>query len=1002
MKKFILLAAALLMSTTAFADSYTIVFNDNPTGEDGTAVIKPDVTADSIAAEGAEFIADVAIGTASTTTRAYFGRTGYGLKFGNSSNPGNLLIHLSAKGQVTATSIVVKAAPWWNTDTEKIDTPHATLNGFAYEIDATETALKEYEIKFDEPQFIDTLFFSGTEKGRSYVKSVTINYEAASFDASVAHAPRYTEGKAFEVVLGPDLVQGGFPKTDAEGNVSTKNGISEKYDWVEYINPTSTLDNGKAEVQTSNRWTNFDPNYEDYNYGEGSNWIQVYGNNGSVNSPVLSAAWGKYMIFIVKETAKMSFLGVGSASGSAEDGNCLRVVALSEDGDIIEANSTPGGIYGKGTASDTVNIALDPEKVYQITVKGDETANKDIMLAGIQIFGASEAPGIAPKAPEVPNYAFWETVKGPDMLTTKTKTADDGTASEKAAIALDWIEYVNPTSTLDDGSAEVQTSNRWTDLNPETGERGEWLQVTGADGSVTSPVVSAQWGKYLKFFVKDTKKFTVYATGSASGSAEEGNYVLVTAKPFNNSNAIVAQTEPGTIYGKGTASDCVTVELDPTEKYEIWVQGAPEVNRDIMITAVTLQDEATAEAQEAGKGTLNIAIENAKEVSDLGIYTVNLVEGKTYTLNGEAPVGLKALVIYGNNATVVTDETGQITAQLGLALTDVNFDCAASTVAPIAMSEEPDESLYTYSEETTTAEDGTETVVGTYKYEGANQKVYEASNIIILKSNFANLPGSLIDGGTKPWALRTLLISEAIVQNNNAEGKAIIRWDNGANSIKNIKIENSTFYNTNETTSYYFLRFSNASNATGNKVWGTEDAAMAWDMTNNTFVNSPSNQNFANNYVNNKCVTAEWTKNVFVNTYRLQKAIGGSCTYVTDSTNCIWGGINEVDGTDATKFAVLDSMDIQTAELPALDLTNPEALKEYFAPFESSYAAKVQAGDPRWAVEYVEPTPPTPPVGIEQIDAETTGTNRAYNLNGQRIEKAQGLIIRDGRVQYIK
>ena len=70
MKKFILLAAALLMSTTAFADSYTIVFNDNPTGEDGTAVIKPDVTADSIAAEGAEFIADVAIGTASTTTRA--------------------------------------------------------------------------------------------------------------------------------------------------------------------------------------------------------------------------------------------------------------------------------------------------------------------------------------------------------------------------------------------------------------------------------------------------------------------------------------------------------------------------------------------------------------------------------------------------------------------------------------------------------------------------------------------------------------------------------------------------------------------------------------------------------------------------------------------------------------------------------------------------------------------------------------------------------------------
>ncbi|MBR5715085.1 MAG: DUF4957 domain-containing protein [Bacteroidales bacterium] len=1001
MKKFILLAAAVLMSTTAFADSYTIVFNDNVEETDGTAVIKPDVTADSIAAEGAEFIASVAIGPNASTSRAYFGRAGYGLKFGNSSNPGNLVVHLSAKGQVTATSIVVKAAPWWNAETGNIDTPHATINGFAYEIDATETALKDYEIVFDEPQFIDTLYFHGTEKGRSFVKSVTINYEAASFDASVAHAPHYTEGLPFEVVLGPDLVQGGFPKTAEDGTVSEKNGISEKYDWVEYINPTSTLDNGKAEVQTSNRWTNYDPNYEDWNYGDGSNWIQVKGENGSVNSPVLSAAWGKYMNFVVKETTKMIFLGVGSGSGSADDGNCLRIVALSEDGDVIETNSTPGGIYGKGTASDTVTLTLDPEKVYQVSVKGDETAKKDIMLAGIQIFGVSEAPGITPKAPEVPTYAYWETVKGPDMLTTKPKTADDGTVSDKAAIALDWIEYVNPTSTLDDGTAEVQTSNRWTDLNPETGVRGEWLQVTGADGSVNSPVVSAQWGKYLKFFVKDTKKFTVYATGSASGNAEEGNYVLVTATPFTSSKAITAQTEPGTIYGKGTASDCVTIELDPAEKYEIKVEGAPVVNRDIMITGVTLQDEVTADAQDEGKGTLNIAIAKAEFNESYDLFLLDLEEGKTYTLCGEAPLGTKPLVINGNGATVVTDATGQITSQTGFSVNNANFDCAASTVAPFAMSENPDESLYTYSEETTVGEDGTETVVGTYKYEGASQKVYEGNYFAIVNCNIANLPVSLIDGGTKPWALRDLYIQQSIVQNNNAEGKAIIRWDNGANSIKNIHIDNSTFYNTNETTSYYFLRFTNASNARPSKVWGSDPelAVCSWNMKNNTFVNSPSNQNFANNYVNDKTVTAEWTENIFVNTWRLQKAIGGSCNYVTDSTNCIWGGVNEVDNTDATKFAVLDSMDIQTAELPALDLTNPEALKEYFAPYESSYAAKVQAGDPRWAVEYVEPVPP---VAIEKVENEAISNAPAYNVSGQRIEKAQGLIIRNGKVEYIK
>ena len=157
-------------------DFYTIKFNDSPTGEDNTQIIKPDVSPDSLAVEGAEFISCVAIGEAAPTTRTYFGRTGYGLKLGNSSTPGNLLVLLTSKGQVKATSIVVKAAPWWNADTGRIDTPHAAINGFAYEIDDTETALKEYKIKFDEPQFIDTLFFSGTDKGRCFVKSVTVYY----------------------------------------------------------------------------------------------------------------------------------------------------------------------------------------------------------------------------------------------------------------------------------------------------------------------------------------------------------------------------------------------------------------------------------------------------------------------------------------------------------------------------------------------------------------------------------------------------------------------------------------------------------------------------------------------------------------------------------------------------------------------------------------------------------------------------------------------------------
>ena len=43
----------------------------------------------------------------------------------------------------------------------------------------------------------------------------------------------------------------------------------------------------------------------------------------------------------------------------------------------------------------------------------------------------------------------------------------------------------------------------------------------------------------------------------------------------------------------------------------------------------------------------------------------------------------------------------------------------------------------------------------------------------------------------------------------------------------------------------------------------------------------------------------------------------------------------------------------------------------------------------------------TPLVGIEQIATEEADT-RAFNIYGQRTNNAQGLIIRNGKLQYIK
>ena len=53
--------------------------------------------------------------------------------------------------------------------------------------------------------------------------------------------------------------------------------------------------------------------------------------------------------------------------------------------------------------------------------------------------------------------------------------------------------FLEPLEYSEQGRHEAQKSNRWTDLNPTTGERGTWLQATGKNGSVKSPVISAEW-----------------------------------------------------------------------------------------------------------------------------------------------------------------------------------------------------------------------------------------------------------------------------------------------------------------------------------------------------------------------------------------------------------------------------------------------------------------------------------------------------------------------------
>jgi|GEM_PF-2874329 len=289
-----------------------------------------------------------------------------------------------------------------------------------------------------------------------------------------------------------------------------------------------------------------------------------------------------------------------------------------------------------------------------ITAAGDKDYIVMNVYKGMHISKVTimHAPEQAYHSPEIPDTAYWETVLGPDMLTQKEKTttttttAEDGTETTSESVVMKyaindttypWIVYTNPTSAVDDGTAEVQTSDRWTDLNPTTAEAGTWLQATGADGSVNSPVVSSQWGKYISFFVTGAAKFRVFATGSAKGSEADGNQILV--QVVNGTDTTTVEGTGG-VYGKSTKSDTCAVSLDASKKYEIIVSHTV-AGKDIQITGINLWTaESLQQESLTGITEVNVAPEQKSarrynlsgQLVDNSYKGVVIMNGKKYIL----------------------------------------------------------------------------------------------------------------------------------------------------------------------------------------------------------------------------------------------------------------------------------------------------------------------------------------------------------------------------------
>ncbi len=170
-KLFSLFAALLCASVMTFAGSYTITFKDSgATSDSGTGLTSTTVS-DYVEA-GADYVSAI-----SASGKVYLGATGFGLKFGNSSNPGSVTLTLSTA--VKPTSIVMVASQYGPSEGSGL------LQDETYDMTGGggKGHFNEYTYEYDGETEVTSIVVGTTTK-RGYVQSVTVNY--ASTEPSIS------------------------------------------------------------------------------------------------------------------------------------------------------------------------------------------------------------------------------------------------------------------------------------------------------------------------------------------------------------------------------------------------------------------------------------------------------------------------------------------------------------------------------------------------------------------------------------------------------------------------------------------------------------------------------------------------------------------------------------------------------------------------------------------------------------------------------------------------
>lgn len=167
-------ALLLLVGGQLFAGSYTITF-EKGAKKDGSKIdlSSREFTCAEIVSEGAEYLS----GNIVATTNAYEASGGH-LKLGLANESGSITMNLSAQGQVTATSIVIRAMRYSNSVASQLTV--------SYTNESNESAIATQELAATNNQFADYTYTLAeatpitrlklTSDKYCYIQSIMVNY----------------------------------------------------------------------------------------------------------------------------------------------------------------------------------------------------------------------------------------------------------------------------------------------------------------------------------------------------------------------------------------------------------------------------------------------------------------------------------------------------------------------------------------------------------------------------------------------------------------------------------------------------------------------------------------------------------------------------------------------------------------------------------------------------------------------------------------------------------